>query len=62
MWRSKSVKAVRYTALLGHVRAGWGRGRYSITHVPGTRGLPANAGDKGGNWGLFIGPWNKKKS
>ena len=38
----------------------WKAVNNSCTH--GNRGLPANAGDKGGNWGLFIGPWNKKKS
>lgn len=32
----------------------------SGAHACGNRGLSANAGDKAGNWGLFIGPQAKK--
>lgn len=34
----------------------------SGAHACGNRGLSANAGDKAGNWGFFIGPQAKKNS
>lgn len=34
----------------------------SGTRACGNRGLSANAGDKAGNWGLFIGPQAKTNS
>lgn len=58
---SKSVKSIKYTTLLGDAKAGWSHSVQLITHTYGNTGPSANARDKGGNQGLFRGPWDKKK-
>ena len=48
--------------MLGHARAGYGHWMQSENCACGNRGLSANAGEKAGNRGLFIGPQAKKNS